>query len=197
VHYLPAAVVDEAARQFVITDGREKIYVVAAVEQPTRHLDAIAENDVGSQQIERPVAVAGKVVFTIGGESQVVRYDLPSLQRASESELSAPVVWGPFAAGEGALVATADGQLQLISPNGEILWHVPVEHGDMAGEPLVREDAVLLAYRKGVFERRALSDGMPLGATDLEHSLASGPVGFLNRFVLSANDGTLLVVDQP
>jgi hypothetical protein len=85
----------------------------------------------------------------------------------------------------------------LISPEGQATWRVPLEHGDLAGEPLNVHDGVLLAYRKGIFERRAAGDGAASAAKDLEHPLASGPVRFQQRLVLSAHDGTLLVVDAP
>jgi hypothetical protein len=99
--------------------------------------------------------------------------------------------------GNVALLATADEQLILISPAGQVEWSVKLEHGDLAGEPLSAQDAVLVAYRKGVIERRALGDGAALAAKDLEHPLASGPVRFQQRLLLSAHDGTLLVVDGP
>ena len=197
VNYSRAAVVDHAARRFVITDGREKIYLVAAVDQPQPHLQAVAETDLGPHAIESSVVVLGDVALAIGGDAHVVRFTLPSLEPAGESQLPAPVIWGPFRTDEGALMATADEHLLLVSADGEIAWRVPLEHGDPAGEPLVLEGSVLVAYRNGILERRALADGKPLAATDVEHSLAAGPVRFLNRLVLSAHDGTLLVVDQP
>ncbi|MEX0610987.1 MAG: hypothetical protein WD229_02600, partial [Pirellulales bacterium] len=129
--------------------------------------------------------------------SHLVRFRLPSLEAAGEASLPAPVVWGPFRAGDSLLLATADEQLVAVSPSGEIAWQVAIEHGDLAGAPLVTEGTVLLAYRAGIIERRSLADGKPLAATDVEHPLATGPVRFLQRLVLAANDGTLLVIDQP
>jgi hypothetical protein len=106
-------------------------------------------------------------------------------------------VWGPFSTGNAVVLATADGQLLLISPSGEEAWRVPLDHGNLAGEPLVDNDSILIAFRNGVIERRAKSDGKPLGSVNVEHSLAAGPVEFLQRIVVTATDGTLLVVDSP
>ena len=72
---------------------------------------------------------------------------------------------------------------------------MPLEHGQLAGAPLVLTDGVLLAYRKGILERRALADGKSLATLNVEQPLATGPVAFLQRFVATAADGTLLVVD--
>ena len=84
-----------------------------------------------------------------------------------------------------------------VSATGETAWKVPIEHGDLAGAPLALADSLLVAYKKGILERRSLSDGKPLAARNVEHPLAAGPVSFLQRLVLAANDGTLLVVEQP
>jgi len=72
-----------------------------------------------------------------------------------------------------------------------------VKAGDLAGPPLAADDSVLLAYRRGILERRSLADGQPAATLDVEHPLAAGPVQFLDRIVLTAHDGTLLVVEQP
>ena len=196
VAYQRAAVIEGADRRFVITDG-EKIYVVAAVDGPQPHLRAVAEADVGARPIGSSLVALGDMALGIAGDSHVLRFTLPSLEPAGETQLAAPLVWGPFPTGDGALLATADEHLVLVTASGEIAWRVPLEHGELAGEPLVDGDSVLLAYRQGFLERRAMSDGSSAPAVDVELSLAAGPVLFLKRLVLTAHDGTLLVVDQP
>ena len=197
VNYQPAAVVDAAARRFVIADGREKIYLVEAAAQPQLHLRAVAEAKAGPYPIGSRLIVLGNVVLAVGGESHLLRFSLPSLEPSGELPLPAPVVWGPHVVGNAALLATADEQLILISSAGEVVWSMKIEHGDLAGEPLSEQDSVLVAYKKGIIERRAMGDGAALAAKDLEHPLASGPVRFQQRLVFAAHDGTLLVVDGP
>jgi hypothetical protein len=197
VNYQPAAIVDAPARQFVVADGGEKIYLVEAAAQPQPHLRTVAEAKAGPYPIQSRLIVLGEVVLAVGGESHVLRFRLPSLEPAGESALPAPVVWGPHAIGDAALLATADEQLILLSPEGQVTWSVKLEHGDLTGEPLSAQDSVIVVYRKGIVERRAMDDGAALAAKDLEHPLESGPVRFQQRLVLCASDGTLLVVDEP
>jgi hypothetical protein len=197
MQFAPAGVIDAAQRRFVISDGREKIYLVAVANQPSPHMEAVAEGSAGPYPIQSRMIVLGDVAIGIGGESHIARFQLPSLEPAGVSNLPAPVVWGPFPAGDAVLLATADGQLVLISPSGEEIWRAPLEHGNLAGEPLVDKDSILIAFRNGVIERRAKSDGKPLGSVNVEHSLAAGPVDFSQRLVVTATDGTLLVVDRP
>ncbi len=196
--YKPAGVVDAESPQFVISDGREKIYLVAVVDQPQPHLKAVAEANAGPYPIESPIVVLGDTAFAAAGSTHLVRFRLPKLEPAGDANLPAPVVWGPFRAGESILLATADGHLTAVSAQGDAMWNVAIdEHGDLAGAPLVLPDSVLLAYRKGIVERRALADGKQMVVSNVEQPLAAGPVQFLQRLVLTANDGTLLVIDQP
>ena len=123
--YAPAGVVNAAERRFVISDGREKIYLVAAVDQPSPHLAAVAEASAGPYPIQSRMIVLGEVAIAVAGDSHVARFRLPSLEPAGVSNLSGPVVWGPFAAGDAILLATAEGQLALISPSGEEIWRAP------------------------------------------------------------------------
>ncbi len=193
--YQPAAATDDP-RQFVIADGKEKIYLVALVDQPQPHLKAVAEATTPNP-IQSPLVVSGDSAVGVAGSSHLVRFRLPSLEPAGEANLPAPATWGPYTADDGLLLATADDQLIAISPDGQIAWQVAIEHGDLAGAPLVTESSVLLAYRKGIIERRSLVDGTSQTTADVAHPLAAGPVRFLKRLVLTAGDGTLLVVDEP
>jgi outer membrane protein assembly factor BamB len=197
VTYRPAAVVDAKTRRFVITDGSEKIYLLAAEQQPQPHLAAIAEANVGPYPITSLLVVVGETVMGVGGDSHLVRYRLPSLEPAGEIKLPAPVVWGPYPVGNHVLLATADEHLALLSASGDEVWRVPLEQGQLVGAPLALDDSMLVAYRNGFLERRSAADGKVLAAANVEHPLAAGPVRFAQRLILTAQDGTLLVVDQP
>jgi hypothetical protein len=196
-HYTPAGAVNGNPPRFVITDGSESIYLVTMSEQPQPHLAVQTKAKVGPHPIESPIVVLGNSAVAVGGSSHLLRFNLPTLKPAGDANLPAPVVWGPFRIGDAILLATANSQLMSISADGQIAWQSPTEHGDLAGAPLAQNDNVLIAYRKGIIERRSLADGKPIAVKDTEQPLASGPVTFLQRLLVAANDGTLLVVDQP
>jgi len=162
--YRPAAVVGADARRFVIADGRDKIYLVALENQPQSHLKLMSEVNAGGEPIESSMVVLGDSAFAIAGSSQLVRFRLPSLELEGEAVLPAPVVWGPHQVADVLLLATANGELLAISADGDVMWKSAVEHGDLAGAPLALPDGVILAYRNGIIERRAITDGKPVAA---------------------------------
>jgi hypothetical protein len=160
-------------------------------------LQLVKEAEVGPRRIGSAVVVLGDTAIAVAGDSRLVRFKRPALESAGETNLSAPVEWGPYLAGEAALVATVDQKLAATTAAGEVRWEVPLEHGPLAGPPLVAGDSVFLTFRKGIVERRALADGNPIGTLNVEHPLATGAALFQQRLVVAAADGTLLVIDQP
>jgi outer membrane protein assembly factor BamB/TolA-binding protein len=195
--YQPAGVAEGADDQFVIADGREKVYLVSVVDRPQPHLEALAEAKVGPYPVVAPVTVLGDSALVVTQEPRLLRLRLPKLETVSDVQLPADVVWGPYRVGERLLLATADGSLSAVSADGSIAWTVPLEHGELAGPPLAADNGVLVAYRTGTLQRLTPEDGARLAEIDVEHPLVAGPVRFLQRIVLTAHDGTLLVVEEP
>jgi len=188
-----AGVVEGETPQFVLTDGQEKIYLIGFQSELTK----IAEANVGPYPIVTRVVVLGQTAFAGTKEGHLVRFQLPSLTAGSEIDLPGQIAWGPYRVGQQLLLTTANNRLLAVGADGQIAWTVSLEHGDLAGPPLAVEGNVLIAYRAGILERRNLKDGSPQGALDVEHPLATGPAQFNGRILLTAHDGTLLVVDQP
>jgi hypothetical protein len=195
--FTPAGAVDANPPSFVIADGHGKLYLVGIGNQPQPHLETLKQADAGPHPIESRVIALGDSAYAIGGSSHLLRVKLPSLEPAGDTSLPAPVVWGPFRVADSLLFATADNQLMAIGTDGQVQWKSPVEHGDTTGAPLAQPDSILITYKKGIVERRSLTDGKPLAAKDTTQPLASGPVAFLQKLIVAANDGTLLVIDQP
>jgi outer membrane protein assembly factor BamB len=195
--YQPAGVVGDSGRQFVITDGQEKIYLVELADQPAPHLAQVAEAGVGPFPMVSPIVVKDDVAFAVSQGGHLTRFQLPSLNAAGETNLSADGVAGPFPIGDLLLVATANQQLVAVKIDGTIAWTVPLAGGDLAGAPLKSDQGVLVAYRKGIVELRDLGDGKLTRKIDLEHPLATGPVRYLNRIAFAAHDGTLLIANEP
>jgi outer membrane protein assembly factor BamB len=198
ISYLPAGVVGESGRQFVITDGHDKIYLVGLTDQPEPHLAQVAEAAVGPFPIDSPIVVVKYLAFAATEGGHLARFQLPSLSPAGETNLSGDAVAGPFPIGSDLLVVvTANGQLVAVKSDGAIAWTAPLTGGDLAGAPLKTNQGFLLSYRKGIVELRGLADGQPIRKLDLEHPLATGPVRYLNRILLTAPDGTLLFTNEP
>jgi hypothetical protein len=197
LEFKTAMVVGNDNRQFLISDGKQKTYLVGLVDKPQAHFELIKEADLGPRPIDSPFVVLNDTALGVSGGTHLLRFRLPTLESAGETTLPAPIEWGPYRIGDMAVTATADGKLLAISSAGEIKWQSALAHGALAGPPLVVADGVLLAYRKGVLERRAMADGKPLAALNIEQPVAAGPIEFLQRVVLATNDGSLLVVDKP
>jgi outer membrane protein assembly factor BamB len=197
IAYQPACQVDDAGRQFVITDGREKIYRVELVDQPSPHLALAAEANVGPYPVVSPLVANGVHVFAVTEGHQLARFQLPTLENVGQTDLAADAVWGPYRVGELVLLATADEQLVAVDANGASVWTTPLAGGDLAGLPLETAEGVLIAYRNGKLEKRMLANGQAAGVVDLLQPLASGPVRFMGRLVIATHDGSLLVVNEP
>jgi outer membrane protein assembly factor BamB len=195
--YKPAAAVGNDGRQFVISDGKQKIYVVQRADQPQPHLEEVKQGDVGPNAIESPVVVLGDTALAVAGGTHLLRFKIPTLETTGDSNLPAPLEWGPYQAGDSLLVATADDKLLCISASGDVKWQMQTQHGAFAGPPLVLPDGVVIVYRKGIIERRSLTDGKAQASANLEQPIATGPALFLQRLVVASSDGTLLVVDKP
>ncbi len=195
--YQPAVAVGNDGRQLVITDGRQKIYLVALVDAPQPHLQELKQGDVGPHPIETPLVAIGDTVLAVAGGTHVLRFKLPTMETIGETNLPAPIESGPFKIGDSVLLTTADDNLIALSPTGAMIWQAPLQHGPLAGAPLLVPDGIVLTYRKGIIERRSPTDGKPLGTTNLEQPLATGPVPFLQLLVTVATDGTVLVIDRP
>jgi hypothetical protein len=197
LEYKPAVAVGNDGRQFVITDGRQKVYLVALVDKPQPHLEEVKQGDVGPHPIESPLVVLGDSALAVAGGTHLLRFKIPTMETAGETNLPAPLEAGPYRMGDSLLLVTADDKLVALSAAGEVKWQAPIQQGPLAGPPLVLPDGILLAYRKGIIERRSTTDGKPLATLNVEQPLATGPIAFMQHLVATAADGTLLVVDKP
>jgi hypothetical protein len=197
LEYKPAVAVGNDGRQFVITDGRQKVYLVALVDKPQPHLEEVKQGDVGPHPIESPLVVLGDSALAVAGGTHLLRFKIPTMETAGETNLPAPLEAGPFRMGDSLLLTTADDKLVALSATGEVKWQVPIQQGPLAGPPLVLPDGILVAYRKGIIERRSATDGKPLATLNVEQPLATGPIAFVQHLIATAADGTLLVVDKP
>jgi outer membrane protein assembly factor BamB len=193
----PAVIGEGAGSQLVVSDGVEKIYLVGLAQQPRPHLQAAASANIGGSPLATPLAAAGARVFAGNENGQLVSFSMPELAIADPVDLGARVTWGPFAAGDGVLLATEGKQLILVGPDGAVKWRQPLKHGEPGGRPLVDGAAVLLLVPSAGVARVSLADGAEQGWAELGQPALAGPVAFGPRLVASAADGTILVVNRP
>src|SRR5690606_4071618 len=108
--------------QFVITDGRDKIYRVVLADPTRPNLATAAEAGVGPFPIESATFVINDTVLAVTEESNIVRFRLPSLEATGETDLPGDVAWGPFVVGDRLILATSGEQLIAVNAGGEIVW---------------------------------------------------------------------------
>lgn len=195
--WLPAATIGEGAEaQLVVSDGDVKIYLLKLIGEPEPHLAATASVDVGPSPLVTRIATVGATSFVGNAAGKLARFAAPDLAPAEATDLGGHVTWGPFAAGEGVLLATDANELVMVGVDGAVKWRKPLAHGKIGGKPLIADGQVYLLHALGV-SKVALADGAEGGFVEIGQTLSAGPVAFAGRLVVAASDGTLLVVDLP
>jgi hypothetical protein len=193
----PAVTGTQEQSQLIVSDGVAKLYLVNFELQPQPHLKAAAAADVGATPLETPLAVAGTTVYGGNKKGQLSGFTLPGLTAKEPVDLGGRVVWGPHPTGDGLLLTTERNELLFIASDGAIRWRQPVKHGELAGAPLVDGPSIFVLSRNGGIARINLADGAEAAYSDFAEPAVAGPVAFGPRLVISAHDGTLLVVNRP
>jgi hypothetical protein len=168
---------------------------VAFKPQPAPHLEAVASVDVGPSPLISRLAVAGSRVFAGTKDGGLASFTLPAVKPNETVKLGGQIVWGPHATPTGLLMALDTGELALADAEGNIAWRRKLEHGPLAGEPLVAGAAAVLLHVEGGLARVNLADGAEASYTDLGQPATAGPVALGERWMVGAADGTLLVVN--
>ncbi|NOY29145.1 MAG: PQQ-binding-like beta-propeller repeat protein [Planctomycetes bacterium] len=193
----PAVFGSGETSRLVLSDGVEKIYLIAQRTEPKPHLAAEAEAEVGASPLNTRLAVVGNLVCAGTADGRLAHFQLPSLEASEPIDLGSQIEWGPFSVGNRVLFATDSNELVCLDEQAQISWRQPLAHGRPAGTPLDDSGAVLLLWQEGGISRLDLSDGTEANHVALDHPVVAGPVPFGNRLVLSSYDGTLLVVERP
>ncbi len=194
IDWKPAAAVD--GEQLVITDGVSKVYLLEVRREGTPALVAVAEGDLIVAPLASGFVPVGNVAVALAESGQVVVYQLPSLEAGESLNPGGRVIWGPFAAGDVAVLSTAT-KLMAIDGQGALAWEVPLTIAKFAGAPVVSDDSIMIASQSGAIVRMRLADGSEAGRVDSGEPLASGPVVLNGRLVVATRDSALLVVEAP
>lgn len=192
VAWLPAAVVD--GEQLLITDGVAKVYLLDY--EPGSALTIAAEADLDVSPLASGFVVVGNVAVALAENGQIVIHQLPTLDVGESLNTGGRVVWGPYPAGDYALLATSS-QLMAIDSSGKFAWEVPITDMQLAGPPLVQGESMVLAAQNGTVVKLSLADGSEQGRVDVGEPIAAGPVLLNNLLVVAGRDSALLVIKSP
>jgi len=189
----PAAV---DANTVVLSDGRERIYLLAIKDQPKPHLAAAAKATLAAP-IDSDVAVLGNLVCAADENGQLVRLRLPDLAAGEPLPLGGRVTWGPRAVGEHFFLTTENDQLLCLDGKGDLAWRVALLHGPLAGPPLPAGGDFLLAHASGVLARVEGGSGREVARIETGNPLGAGPIPLDEKVLLVGSDGTLYVSEFP
>lgn len=194
--WLRPAVVGGDASQFVVSDGQQQLHLIGLEPGAAPHLAAVKSVDVGPAPLTSRLAVLGATVYAGTDDGRLLDFALPDLAPGSGIEIGGRVVWGPHAVDSGLLLATDADELLFVA-EGAVRWRQPIEHGELAGEPLAGGATALVLHNSGRLATINLSDGAETSFVDVGQPAIAGPVPLGERVILVAPDGTMLVVNRP
>ncbi len=118
-----------------------------------------------------------------------------TIQPAGAVDLPGLTTQDPFAVGGLILVATEDGQLHAVNEAATIVWSMPTGGDRIAAIVAIGNNGVAVCFEKGLVQLVS-AGGEVTGSLDLGQPIAHQPLVDGNRWLFTAADGTLLVVDQ-
>ncbi|QDV74569.1 PQQ-binding-like beta-propeller repeat protein [Botrimarina mediterranea] len=182
----------------VLTDGAETVYCLAIDSSASASLVERASAKLPTSAAPAAAAIVGQQAVVALADNSLAAFSLPSLDASGTLPLPGAIVWGPYAAGDVALLATAD-ELVAVNPSSEpaIAWRAPLDNAKPVGEPLVDGDGVAVAFADGRLVRFASASGDASATLELGQPLGSGPTAYGPRWLVSAADGAVLVVTHP
>jgi outer membrane protein assembly factor BamB len=116
-----------------------------------------------------------------------------NLAAAGETELPAAVTYGPVAAGEYGLIATADGSLHGLSGESDVKWSFPLNGTYPVGSTLEGDNAFVTLANGQVLEIK-LSEGAIVTTLNIGEPLKGDPLIQGGILYASGADGTLYAV---
>ena len=165
--------------------------------QPTEDSEAEPSDAEPAEVESKPAAEQQPQPMASG--SQLIVFQADSLEPAATLTLGSPVTWGPFAAGEHLVLATADDKLIAIataSPDA-IAWSAEVSAASLVGPARSEGDRLFVALQHGVVEQRSLKSGDVIDRTNLGQAVAGAATDLAGGLAMTAHDGALLIVPEP
>jgi hypothetical protein len=183
--------------QLVLSDGVKKVYLLSRVASPQPHLTATAAADISTAPLATRIAVVGDLAVAGAADGSLAVFELPTLASKPNVNLGAVITWGPYTVGQNVVLATATEELVCLDDQAKVLWRQPFTHGPPAGQPIAGNGSAVMLWQQGGHSRIDLSGGEEGAFVPLPQPVVAGPVPFGKRLVVSAYDGTLLIVNQP
>ncbi len=197
-HWISPAVYGSGANaQLVLSDGSKKVYLLSRATSPRPHLTATANADVSTSPLVTRFAVVGDLAVAGTDDGSLAVFELPVLAIKPSVAIGASVLWGPFTVGENIVLVTAAEELICLDHRAKIAWRQPLVHGPPAGQPATRDGSLVMLWQQGGISRIQFSEGKEASYVPLPQPVVAGPIPFGKRWVVSAYDGTLLIVANP
>jgi len=169
-----------------------------AVAEPAEGAAEVATNDAPQPSTESNTQPSSPVQQATGG-NQLMVFQSASLEPTATLALGAPVAWGPFGVGDYIVLATADNQLigiAVASPDS-IAWTSEIAAAELVGSAAAVGNRLTLALQQGVVQQRDVTTGEVVGRTDLGQAISGALAEVAGGLATTADDGTLLILDQP
>ena len=189
------AVVDGDDPSFVLSDGAEKIYLIAT-DGNGAFLAAIQEAPVGVTALATRLAALGDRVFGGSADGRLIGFTLPALEPAERIELGGSVGWGPYTVGDLVVVASEAGRLIAVGTDGKVAWEQTLTDINFAGPPLAGDGELVLAFQSGRVTSISMTDGQPTGSTNVGEPLVGGAQMLEGMLVVATQDGSILVINK-
>ena len=185
----PAVIGDD---RFVIAEAEGEIF---AVKRQGNGLTKQGQVSVEGQFVSPLAAVGGQVMGVVsdGVSQSVMSFNPDNLAAAGETELPAAVTYGPVAAGEYGLIATADGSLHGLSGESDVKWSFPLNGTYPVGSTLEGDNAFVTLANGQVLEIK-LSEGAIVTTLNIGEPLKGDPLIQGGILYASGADGTLYAV---
>lgn len=193
----PAVYGNGERSQLVLSDGVKRIYLLERASSPQPHLTAIEGADISTAPLQSRVAVTGDLAVVGAKDGSLATFQLPTLAPGDSVNLDGLVTWGPFNVGQNLLLATSNEELICLDEQAKISWRSSLAHGPPAGQPIAHQGGIELLWQAGGISHLNLADGKESSFIPLPQPVVAGPVPFGKRLVVSAYDGTLLIVNHP
>lgn len=179
-----------------VADGQAKIYLLGVAAEPKPHLAAVKDVTV-NDAIVAPLAALNDVLYAADAAGKLLAFKLPELEPGTDWPLGAPPAWGPKRVGGVVLVATTSDELLCLDERQQLLWRMPLRHGELAGDPLADGDSFILTHTSGAVTRISAETGEEQAAVESSQAWATGAVRMDDGLLLAGHDGSLHVIDVP